>query len=63
MKLKNWVVYLLMGVNFIALIFMASDSKGLGEFILIHLIATTIFVVNSLIIIKYGKRGILNEDM
>jgi hypothetical protein len=63
MKLKNWVVYLLMGVNFIALIFMASDSKGLGEFILIHLISTLIFVVNSLIIIKYGKRGILNEDM
>ena len=63
MKLKNWVTYLLMGVNFIALIFMMSDSKDLGEFILVHLTSTIVFVVNSLIIIKYGKRGLLNEIM
>ena len=63
MKLKNWVTYLLMGVNFIALIFMMSDSKDLGEFILVHLVSTIVFVVNSLIIIKYGKRGLLNEIM
>ena len=63
MKLKNWVTYLLMGVNFIALIFMMSDSKDLGEFILVHLISTIVFVVNSLIIKKYGKRGLLNEIM
>ena len=63
MKLKNWVTYLLMGVNCIALMFMASDNNDLGEFLLIHLIAGIVFVANSLIIVKYGKRGLLNEIM
>lgn len=54
--LKNWVVGVLALINFFAIMLMSSDCENLTTFIITHLIALGIFLLNSMIIIKYGKK-------
>lgn len=54
--LKNWVVMVLVIINMFAIMVMGSDSENIKIFLLSHLIATIIFILNSIIIIKYGKK-------
>lgn len=53
---KKWVVGVLAIINMIALMIMGSDCESLTTFLITHLIATSIFVLNSMIIVKYGKK-------
>lgn len=54
--LKSWVVYFLMGINFISLLFMAGECEDLKTFVISHLIAMIIFVLNSYVLVKYTNK-------
>lgn len=55
LKLKSWVEYLIAIINFIALLIIGSESSDTLFFIASHIIAVGIFVINSMILIKYGR--------
>jgi hypothetical protein len=51
-KLKKWVINTLVGINFISLLIMGSDSKDLSVFIIVHIIALVVFLLSGYILIK-----------
>lgn len=53
---KNWVVCLLGIINFVALMIMSSECESLFMFFMSHLIALLVFVFNSMLILKFGKK-------
>lgn len=55
LKLKSWVEYLIAIINFIALLIIGSDSNNTVFFITSHIIASGVFIINSMILIKYGR--------
>lgn len=52
---KKWVTYLLVVINLLAVLIMASDCKNISTFIIVHLVALIIFVINSMLLIKHSK--------
>lgn len=58
--LKNWVTNTLLTISCIALLFMGSDCENFKTFIISHFVALGVFVICTIIIIKYGKREIFN---
>ena len=52
-KLRKWVEYSLIIINILAFIVMASDCESTKVFIISHLIALIIFVLNNHLLIKY----------
>lgn len=58
MKFRKWVKYLLIIINIIAFVILASEVKDLKVFVISKLIAITIFGINSKLLINYGG---LNE--
>ena len=55
---KDWVVMVLGFVNILAVLFMASDWENMLTFHLVHIIALIIFVINTILIFKYGKKDL-----
>jgi len=53
MKLKQWVIYLLLVINIITVMFMCADFENMVIFHLVHISSFIIFIVNTLILIKY----------
>lgn len=51
-KLKKWVVNVLAGINFTTLLLMASDSEDLSTFIVVHILATIIFIISGIILLR-----------
>lgn len=51
-KLKKWVVNVLAGINFTALLLMGSDSENLSTFIVVHILATIIFIISGIILLR-----------
>lgn len=60
LKLRKWVEYTLIIINIFALIVMASDCDSMKVFLISHIIATIVFVVNSNLLIKYTD--LVKED-
>ena len=54
-KLKKWVENVLIVFNMLLLAVMASDCNNLMLFTVTHLSALLLFIVNNLIIAKYGR--------
>lgn len=54
--LKDWVVVILAIINMFAIMVMGSDCESLKTFLISHLIAASVFILNSMIIVKYGKK-------
>lgn len=52
---KKWVTYLLVVINLLAVLIMASDCENISTFIIVHLVALIIFVINSMLLIKHSK--------
>ena len=52
---KKWVVWLLIIINTFAICIMGSECEDLTLFIIGHLIAGIVFVINSQLLLKYGK--------
>lgn len=59
--LRKWVAYLLIAINVLAFIVIASDVDDLKLFVVSHLVAGIVFACNSMLIIKYARRGWLDE--
>lgn len=55
MKLKKWAVKTLVIINILALCIMASECESLSLFAISHLTACGVFVLNSMILKKYGR--------
>lgn len=53
LKLKNWVKNTLVIINLIAFLVMASECEDLGLFLISHIVAATVFCINSYILIKH----------
>lgn len=53
--IKNWVQVLLVIINMLAILIMGSDCEDIKIFIVSHLFAGLVFVLNSLILLKYGR--------
>lgn len=53
LKLRKWAEYSLIIINILAFIVMASECESTKVFIISHLIAAIIFVLNSHLLIKY----------
>lgn len=53
--LKKWLEVVLIIIDIIAFICLASDSDNLINFCIVHLIASIIFIIVSYILIKYGR--------
>ena len=56
MVLKDWVVVVLAVINMFAIMIMGSECESLFAFLITHLIAAVVFALNSMIIVKYGKK-------
>lgn len=56
--LKDWVTMVLGFVNILAVMFMASDWENMLTFHLVHIVALVIFILNTTLIIKYGKKDL-----
>ena len=54
-RLKKWVENVLIVFNILLLVVMASDCDDLMMFTITHLSALLLFIVNNLIIAKYGR--------
>lgn len=54
-ELKKWVKNLLIIINLIMFLIMASECENLTLFFISHLIAATVFCINSYILIKNMK--------
>lgn len=52
---KKWVTYLLVVINLLAVLIMASDFENISTFIIVHLVALIIFVINSMLLLKHSK--------
>lgn len=55
---KKWFTYLLVGINLLAVLFMSADFEDMATFHLVHLVALTIFVINSMLLLKHSKEFI-----
>ena len=53
LKLKKWVEYTLLVINFLMLMIMGSDYGNLAFFTISHLIALLVFMLNSYVLSKY----------
>jgi len=56
--LKDWVVMVLGFVNILAVMFMASDWEDMLTFHLVHIVDLVIFVINTTLIVKFGKKDL-----
>lgn len=54
LKLKKWVVYLLLTINMIAILFMGAECEDFKLFVTSKIIALGIFIINNLILAKYS---------
>lgn len=54
-KLKKWVINTLLGINFISLLIMGSDSNNLSVFIIGHIIAVALFLLSGYILLKNDR--------
>ena len=54
--LKKWVVVVLGIINFFAIMVMGSDCVDVKTFLISHFIAASVFILNSITIVKYGKK-------
>ncbi len=54
-KFKKCVNYLLGTIAFLSFMVMGSDCDSLYVFILIHVIATGIFILTTSLLMKYGQ--------
>ena len=55
---KDWVVMVLGFVNILAVLFMTGDWENMLTFHLVHVIALLIFIANTTLIVKYGKKDL-----
>lgn len=53
--LKNWIEYLLVSINFVAMLFAPADHPDDKIFYTKTIICLIIIVINTIILIKYGK--------
>lgn len=51
-KLRNWVKYTLVGINFISILVMGGDSDNIAVFMLTHFIALAVFLLSAYILLK-----------
>lgn len=51
---KRWVLELLVAIGFIAIMVMASDSDNIKVFVISHIVATVILIINYLLLKKYS---------
>ena len=54
-KLKKWVINTLLGINFISLLIMGSESNNLSVFIIGHIIAVALFLLSGYILLKNDR--------
>lgn len=54
MKFRKWVSITLVIINIFAVIIMASECDDLKMFITSKIIATNIFILNNMLLMKYG---------
>lgn len=53
MKLRKWVKYLLTAVCIISVVIMASECEDTFTFVISHILAFVVFVMNTNILLKY----------
>lgn len=53
MKLKKWVIYLIMFINIIALMLACADFNDMLTFHLVHIVSIAILITNTFILKKY----------
>lgn len=54
-RLRKWFEYTLVILTFVSMLVMISECEDTLVFIISHLVATMIFVINSTILINYSK--------
>lgn len=54
--LKDWVVMMLGFINILCVLIFFADCENTSIFCLTHIIALLIFVLNTILITKYGKK-------
>lgn len=54
---KDWVAYSLLAVNILLIMVMAGDCESMYWFILSKIGAGILFILNSIVIIKYSRLG------
>ena len=54
-RLRKWFEYTLVILTFVSMLVMISECEDTLVFIISHLTATMIFVINSTILINYSK--------
>lgn len=55
MKLKKWANTILLIIAIISFMFLGADSEDLKTFIVGHLINTSIFILSTSVLLKYGR--------
>lgn len=53
---RKWVMVVLLIIEFLTIIVFASDYEDLGVFMITHLVALIVFVLNGLLISKYASK-------
>ena len=53
MKLRKWVKYLLTAMCIVSIIVMASECTDTFTFVVSHLLAVVVFVMNANLLLKY----------
>jgi hypothetical protein len=53
---KDWVVMVLGFINILCVLIFFADCEDTGVFCLTHIIALVIFILNVILITKYGKK-------
>lgn len=55
---KNWVSYTLMFFTMVALFVLCSDQVNMKDFLLVHLSAFGVIVLNIYLLIRFGKEDL-----
>lgn len=55
---KNWVSYTLLAITLFAILVLGTDQVDWSSFVIVHLIALLIIVVNSILLFLYGKEDL-----
>ena len=58
---KDWVAYLLITVMILALFVMGTDQTNFAEFLVVHFIALLVFLLNTFLLIVFGKKDMFDE--
>ena len=58
---KNWVSYTLMFISIIAVFVLGTDQMDWYNFLLVHGVALLVIIVNTILLILFGKDELFNE--